>query len=225
MGSYSGWFFFALISLTRFSVQTGLLERPLVAGLIIALVTGEIFPVIYIAVFFELLWIDIIPAGTFIPPNALFCVIATMCIVHIFTLTHTSQIFPVMVMTIPLAFFFSWVESLQRTAQNKNYNIILQQSRRMPPKYTPGAMIKKSVLQMFLLNLTAGIAGIYILVFVTGLAYYHLTPSDFLSWPLLLMFASVSALAALRVKKAYITLILTMTLISVYLGWEFIASV
>ncbi|MFW6005353.1 MAG: hypothetical protein ACOCPN_02640, partial [Desulfonatronovibrionaceae bacterium] len=63
-----GRFFFALLSLARFSVQTGILDRPLVAGFLIYLVTGEMFPAMYVAVFFELLWIDIIPAGTFIPP-------------------------------------------------------------------------------------------------------------------------------------------------------------
>nr|WP_279614509.1 PTS sugar transporter subunit IIC [Desulfonatronovibrio hydrogenovorans] len=206
--------------MTRFSLNLGFLDRPLVVGFFIILLTGQIFPTMYVAAFFELLWIDLIPAGTFIPPNAIFCVAATMVVVEIYSLSDTSQIFPIMVMTIPVAILFSILEGKQRKAQNKNYNIILQQSRKTAARYNPQSMINSSLIQLLLIYLTVGTAAIYGLVFI----YEHLSPylvhRDYLSWPLLLLMASISALAALRIRKAYFSLVLGLTLVSGYLAWQ-----
>lgn len=220
MDGYAGRFFFALFSLTRFSINISLIERPIVIGFFISILTGEVFPVMYIAVFFELLWIDFIPAGTFIPPNAIFCVLATAVIVEIFSLEFASQIFPVMMATIPIAFLCSWLEGMQRTAQNKNYNVILQQSRKNPAQYKAGDIIMTSVIQLLLIYLVVGVAGIYGLALLLEKTYAYLPVRDYLPWPHLLMIASVSALAALRIKKAYASLVLGIATISAYLVWE-----
>ncbi len=177
----------------------------------------------YIAAFFELLWIDLIPAGTFIPPNAIFCVLATMTIVEIFSLELPSQIFPVMLATIPVAFLCSWLEGIQRDTQNSNYNLILQQSRKTAENYKPGIMIAGSVLQILLIYLALGLSGIYGLYLITEKIQLYLPATDDLSWGHLLMAASISALAALRIKKAYFSLVFALVLISVYLAWEIIA--
>lgn len=216
LGCHGGRFFFAFFSLTRFTVNISLIERPIVVGFFISILTGEVFPVMYIAVFFELLWIDIIPAGTFIPPNAIFCVVATIIIVEIFTLESASQIFPVMAATIPMAFLSSWIEGAQRTAQNKNYNMILQQGRKTAESYQPGAMIRTSALHLLLIYLALGIAGIYALVLLLNMIHVYLPVNTHLTWSHLLLTASLSALAALRIKKAYFSLILGMVGISAY---------
>jgi mannose PTS system EIIC component len=213
-------FFFALFSLTRFSVNISLLERPIVIGFLISILTGQVFPVMYIAIFFELLWIDLIPAGTFIPPNAIFCVVATITVVEIFGLEMASQIFPVMVATIPVAFLCAWLEGVQRNAQNKNYNLILQQSRKNAVQYKPGAIIKTSIFQLLLIYLLVGIPGIYGLFLLTNTIYPYLPAEEHLSWPHLLMIASLSALAALRIRKAYVSLLLGILMISGYFAWE-----
>ncbi len=180
--------------------------------------TDDIFTAMYIAVFFELLWIDIIPAGTFIPPNAIFCVVATICLMEIFGLAHTSQILPLMIMTIPIAFLSSWLEGVQRTGQNKNYNVILQQTRKTPAKYRPDLMIRTSVIQSFLIYLITGLLGIYLLLGIFSFIHIYLPLENIIQWPHLILIASISALAALRIKKAYISLMVGMVLIAAYLG-------
>lgn len=174
----------------------------------------------YIAAFFELLWIDMIPAGTFIPPNAIFCVVATMVVVEIFRLEQASQIFPVMVASIPFAFLCSRLEGLQRTAQNRNYNLILQQSRKDAGHFKPGAMILGSLIQLLLIYLALGLGGIYCLVLMVSTVHLHLPVHDALSWTWLLIIASISALAALRIKKAYFSLIIGLIAVSGYFFWE-----
>ncbi len=220
MDNYSERFFFALFSLARFSINISIIERPLVMGFFIALLTGEVFPVMYIAVFFELLWIDIIPAGTFIPPNALFCVAASAAIVEIHSLDSASQVFPVMMAAIPIAFLCSWLEGVQRTAQNRNYNIILQHSRKEASRFSPGAMIMNSILQLLIIYMAVGILGIYALFLLTKTFLFYLPTGDYLSWAHLLMIGSISALAALRIKKAYISLVLGIAAVSTYFVWE-----
>ncbi len=174
----------------------------------------------YIAFFFELLWIDLIPAGTFIPPNAIFCVVATITVVAILNLEYPSQIFPVMIATIPVAFLFSWLEGIQRNAQNRNYNIILQQSRNRSADYRPGLMVSSSIIQLLLIYLTAGILSTYGLLTITRMAYSYLPAQVYPSWAHLLLIASVSALAALRIKKAYLSLTIGILMISAYFVWE-----
>jgi mannose PTS system EIIC component len=217
-------FFFALFSLTRFSINISLLERPIVIGFLISILTGQVFPVMYIATFFELLWIDLIPAGTFIPPNAIFCVVATATLVQISGLETASQVFPLMMAAIPVAFVCAWLEGLQRNAQNRNYNLILQQSRRNPAQYWPGLIVRNSILQLLLIYLLVGISGIYGLFVLMNAAGPYLPSLEHFSWHILLMIASLSALAALRARRAYISLLLGLLMVSGYFAWEMLTG-
>jgi len=215
----AGKFFFAVFSLFRFAFHIGLLERPLAAGLFLALITGEVFPVLIIAVFFELLWLDLIPAGTFIPPNAIFCVTSTTLLCGYFQLEHTGQIFLLMLLSIPGAYILSRIEGWYRIRQNKKYNLILRQSRDRFSSYSPGKMILQSLVGSFGVNLFSACLGIYFLAYV-----YPYLSSIFqfqreLDWSVVLIAASISALAGLRVKKAYLSLVVGMVLISAALAW------
>ncbi|WP_279614632.1 MULTISPECIES: PTS sugar transporter subunit IIC [Desulfonatronospira] len=215
----AGGFFFAVFSLFRFALHLGLLERPLVAGFFLALITGEVFPVLLIAVFFELLWLDLIPAGTFIPPNAIFCVTSVTLLYGHFQLEHTGQIFLLMLLSIPGAYILSRIEGWYRIRQNKKYNLILRQSRDRFSSYNPGKMIMQSLVGSFGVGLVTACLGIYFLAIV----YPHLKDlfqfQREMDWSLILLAASFSALAGLRVKKAYTSLVVGMVLISAALAW------
>jgi len=190
-----------------------------VAGFFLALITGEVFPVLIISLFFELLWLDLIPAGTFIPPNAIFCVTSTTLLCGHFQLEHTGQIFLLMLLSIPGAYILSRIEGWYRIRQNKKYNQILRQSRDRFSTYNPGKMILQSLGGSFGVNLVSACLGIYFLAFV----YPHLSGIfEFqreLDWSVILIAASFSALAGLRVKKAYISLVTGMILVSAALAW------
>ncbi|WP_291318646.1 PTS sugar transporter subunit IIC [Desulfonatronospira sp.] len=215
----AGGFFFALFSLFRFALSIGLLERPLVVGFLLALITGEVFTALLIAVFFELLWLDLIPAGTFIPPNSIFCVTSTVILCAHFQLEHTGMILLLMLLSIPGAYILSRIEGWYRIRQNKKYNLILRQSRDRFSIYSPGKMILQSLAGSFGVNLVSACLGIYLLAVV----YPHLSGvfqfQRELDWSVILIAASFSALAGLRVKKANISLITGMILVSAALAW------
>ncbi len=205
----------------RFAVPLGLLDRPLAAAFVLILLTGEIFPVLYVAIFFELLWIDLIPAGTFIPPNAVFCLVATTALIVYFQLESIEQIFFLMLLTIPGAYMLSLFESWHRVRQNKSYNLILRQSRDKFDSFQPEKMIFKSMAGSWGMNFLAACVGLYLLTLIFPLINILPQPDqDILKWPHLLMIASISAIAALRIRKAYTSLILAMLIIAIFLAWK-----
>jgi len=112
---------------------------------------------------------------------------------------------------------------VQRTAQNKNYNVILQQSRKNPGQYRVGAIVITSILQLLLIYLAVGLAGIYGLVLLMEPVHSFLPAGDHLPWPHLILIASISAVAALRIKKAYVSMIVGIGVISAYFLWEITA--
>lgn len=75
-------------------------------------------------------------------------------------------------------------------------------------------MIKTSALHLLLIYLGLGISGIYALVVLLNVIHVYLPVNNDLSWSHLLLTASLSALAALRIKKAYISLVLGMIAVS-----------
>jgi len=192
-----------------------------VVGFFLILLTGDVFPTIYIAVFFELLWLDLIPAGTFIPPNAVFCLVAATALTMFFQLEYPAQIFMMMLLTLPGAYLLARFEGWHRVRQNRNYNLILRQSRDKFSSFHPEKMILSSLGETFAINFLAACLGIYLLSLIYPLIDSLLHPlQDILTWPHLLMAAGISALAALRIRKAYTSLVTAMMLILVFLAWQ-----
>jgi len=174
-----------------------------------------------VAIFFELLWIDLIPAGTFIPPNAVFCLVATTALIFYFQLESIEQIFFQMLLTIPGAYILALFEGWHRVRQNKSYNIVLHQSRDKFESFQPEKMIFKSMAGSLGINFLAACVGLYLLTLIHPLINILPQPDqDILKWPHLLMIAGISAIAALRIKRAYTSLVLAMLIISLFLAWR-----
>ncbi|MBF0481863.1 MAG: PTS sugar transporter subunit IIC [Desulfovibrionaceae bacterium] len=145
-------FFFALFSLLRFSASLGLIERPIVQALIFGALTGETTLALQIAIFFELFWLDLFPAGTYLPPNAAASNLASLFLVRVSALHDPGQIAAVMLLTLPLARIFGKLETSQRVLANSFYNRLLKWSRQGPGKMRPGRLILESMTVQFALN-------------------------------------------------------------------------
>jgi len=52
-----------------------------------------------LGIFFELLWLDLFPAGTFIPPQSVYAVLLTLSISYIFALKNISQLWALIIIT------------------------------------------------------------------------------------------------------------------------------
>ena len=209
----------------RFALNFGFVDRPLVAAFFWSSITGEWATSLNLAIFFELFWLDLFPAGTFIPPQTLFSTFASMTLVYVLDLNLTEEIFLAMILTIPLALFGSWLEGRQRMWQNKSYNQLLKRVRRgYQNEFCPEKLISKSILQILIVNFIFAYLSIYALIFI----YEKIAPiwprNSFLAWPYLWIFASIGGILSLRIRRAYVVFFTGVLMAGVYLifkdvGW------
>ncbi|MBU4523787.1 MAG: hypothetical protein KUA37_04275 [Desulfomicrobium sp.] len=155
-------------------------------------------------IFFELLWLDLFPAGTYIPPHALLSLTATLTLLSCLPDADMRVTALVVVATLPLAYLGAWVEQLHRKRQNAGYNQLLTWNRSggmnvfAPDRLTARALgeifaINFAVLFLCLIPLLAGVR------MLQPLLAGGMQPT----WPMLWIGACAGAILALRVPRAY----------------------
>lgn len=220
----SGQFFFALLALTRFPLNIGLIDRPLAAGLLWGLGTGHWELALGVGLFFELLWLDLFHAGTYIPPNGPASVVAAICLAEIWSFGSEPGLVALCIaLAIPIGLLGPQVEYAQRRWQNAGYNALLHWSRHSHRQDSEG------ILTWLSLRSVGQLAVVQILYFLcaTSLAWVagsiidarqvFMTLDLPLTWPLLWFSACVGAVLALRVRRAYAVLLLGLLLLTL---WE-----
>lgn len=154
-------FFFALLTLCRFAVNLGFFERPLFVGFLWGMLTGEWTVSLYLSIFFELLWLDLFPVGTYIPPNAIFPLLLTLCASRYFSVNSPELLVIPLAISLPAAMLGAQIESFQRRSRNRSYNRLIRWGRSavdarllrtFPERNSPGVLITVSLLQIFLLH-------------------------------------------------------------------------
>lgn len=195
-----------MVSLSRFTINLGFLERPLVHGLLWAVLTAQWNPAFSIAVLFELLWLDLIPAGTFIPPHSTAAFTVAVTTATFFGFTEAGDMLFPLLLAMPMAKAGTYLEVTLRRRWNKGYNkLIRATSPGRQEDFTPSVLIAKNVIEastahflFFLVSCTAVIA-------VTGILRNHfqmLVPTG-LDWKYLWLAACVGGLLSLRTPRAY----------------------
>lgn len=197
-------FFFALLSLTRSAVDLGFVNRPLFAGLLWACLTFRLQPALSAGIFFELLWLDLFPAGTFIPPQAILSLTATLSILACLPGADMRATALVLVATLPLAYLGAWVEQRYRKRQNLSYNALIVWNRRgVTQTYAPQRLVLRALLEIFALNLVLFALLAPLVLVAVRLALPWLPGGPQPTWPLLWIGASIGAILALRLPRAY----------------------
>jgi len=202
------WFFFALFSLFRFSVSLGLFERPLVVGLLWGLFMGDLETSLHVAIFYELLWLDFIPVGTFIPPHMTAATFTALSINSYLGLTSLPLVGLSLVAGLPMAWLGTRLERTMRDRLNRSYGGILQWVRKPADPTVPGRLLLGTLVSKILVNWLFFLIGAGGLALITGFALKQYRPelaSIQLSWSLLLLGASVGGLLALRLRALYIS--------------------
>ena len=82
-----------------------------------------------IAIFFELCWLDILPVGTFIPPQLAASTFAALALTTHFSLVGADQIAPALILGLPLAWLGYHLEVRVRAFNNRSYNALLNWGR------------------------------------------------------------------------------------------------
>lgn len=204
-----GWFFFALFSLFRFSVSLGLIERPLVVGLFWGLVMGNLDTSLYVAIFYELLWLDFIPVGTFIPPHMTAAAFTALALSSYFGLDSLPLILLALLGGLPMAWLGARLERTLRDRLNRSYSGVLHWVRKPVDQNVPARLVTTTLLSKILMNWLFFLAGAGALALAVQFALTHYGAELAglkVSWNQLLIAASVGGMLALRLRSLYFSL-------------------
>lgn len=209
---------FVLFSQLRTACNLGIMERPLAMGFVWGLITGDMTLALSVAVCFELFWLDLIPAGTFVTPNAAAATLAALALTHFFGLTTAPEAVFAILFCLPLGWLGSRLEQWQRTWQNASYNRLLQGIRASHPmEYAPAGLILRSMVQMGVVNFVFFCAALLALISLFGLITSHAPhglPADFMNWGHLWLAASLGGFMALRTVRAFSVLAVAVALLA-----------
>lgn len=213
-------FFFALFSLFRFSLSIGLLERPLVIGLFWGIFTGDYTTSLYIAIFFELFWLDLIPVGTFIPPHLTAATFAALSLTTFLGFEEPNRIMVILFACMPLAWLGAQMEGMVREQERVGYNQLLRWTRSPDSESRPMTLVLRSLARTFLIGFVLFYIAMLVLKFTFQLlleTFPELLSSLDVTWSHLWVMATIGGLMALRLKRAYVVLLLGVASIAFFL--------
>lgn len=161
-----------------------------------------------LAVFYELFWLDLFPAGTYLPPNGLFPMLTVVTLAGTLPSPDISTLFLPVILTLPLGFLGAYLEKRHREWQVAGYNRLLRAFRSGRDLEGPaGHAVAVSLLQLFTLNFVAFLCTATVLTAASDrfiawrglpLTFTHAT------WPLLWVIGCVGGVMALRIRRSYV---------------------
>jgi PTS system mannose-specific IIC component len=169
-----------------------------------SLLTFRLQPAMSAGIFFELLWLDLFPAGTFIPPHGLLSLSAVLAVLACLPDPDMRVTALVLVMALPLAYLGAWAEQRYRKRQNLSYNSLIIWNRRgVTHPYTPDRLVFQALGELFALGFALYMAGAAALLACARLAQPLLAGGVQPTWPMLWVGACGGAVLALRLPRAY----------------------
>ena len=202
-------FFFVLFSSFRFAVNAALLERPLLIGCFWAACQGDLQATLNLCIFYELFWLDGIPAGTIIPPNAAAATLAGLSLMHVFSLSTPAEALCVAAATSVLARLFSALEGAQRVVENIVFSRYTAARQRQRAPIEPGRLIRRALVNMAVMQgvtFSAALAGLIAIFSVALPVVWPYLASSKATWGQLWILGSLGAVLSLRYRPAYVTL-------------------
>lgn len=161
-----------------------------------------------LALFYELFWLDLFPAGTYMPPNALFPMLCVFTFMKSLPDPDITTLFLPVILTLPLAFLGSCVENRQREWQVVGYNhVILALRSGGAMGGAAGRSVLFSLIQLFFMNFCAfSIVTAGVFFALKGLQLWQGQPLSFThaSWPLLWVIGCLGGLLGLRIRRNYL---------------------
>jgi hypothetical protein len=155
-------------------------------------------------IFFELLWLDLFPAGTYIPPHALLSLTATLTLLSCLPDADMRVTALVVVATLPLAYLGAWVEQLHRKRQNAGYNQLLTWNRSGDMNvFAPDRLTARALGEIFAINFAVLFLCLIPLLAGVRMLQPLLAGGMQPTWPMLWIGACAGAILALRVPRAY----------------------
>lgn len=155
-------------------------------------------------IFFELLWLDLFPAGTFIPPHGLLSLSAVLGVLACLPDADMRTTSLILILALPLAYMGAWTEQRYRKRQNLSYNrLIIWNRRGVTHPYTPDRLIFQALGEAFVLGFVLYLASAAALLTAARMFEPWVSGGVQPAWPMLWIGACAGAVLALRLPRAY----------------------
>lgn len=167
--------------------------------------THQLQECLSVGLIYELLWLDLFPVGTFVPPHALAAAMGGLLLVESLGLHDPGGAVLAVMASLPLAMVGARLERLGRERQNRSYNLILHEARKAA-SFHPERVVLWSVGGTFVINLLVFSLCLAALNWGVTLAlpfWMRFAPIVGFTWPMLWLAASLGALLSLRWPRAY----------------------
>ena len=180
-----------------------------------------------LCLFYELFWLDGIPAGTHIPPNAAAATLAGLSLMHVFGLSSPAEALLVGSTTAVLARIFAGLEGVGRAVENIMLSRYLGAVTRAHLSFRPGRLIRRAALNMAILNGTAFCVCLFGLITLYSVALPRVWP--YLStargtWTELWLLGSLGGILSLRYRPAYVVLAFGAGVAALWPLWSFFTA-
>ena len=162
-----------------------------------------------LCIFYELFWLDGIPAGTHIPPNAAAAALAGLSLMHVFSLTTPAEALCVAAATSILARLFSGLEGAQRVVENIVFSRYAAARQRQRAPFEPGRLVRRALVNTVVIQglvFAVALAGLIALFAVALPKVWPYLASSRASWGQLWILGSLGAVLSLRYRPAYAAL-------------------
>lgn len=196
----------------RFGLNLGIIERPLAVGFVWALVSGDWETSLGVALFYELFWLDLFPAGTFVPPQSVASTVMALSLISYFGLSGPSEYALPLLCSLPMGLLGVRLELFQRRWQDAGYNSLLHWARKTGSRHTarhaPGRLVGISLLQLFALYFITFCLGLLALIAVMTFLQAQQTvlgAGMALQWGHLWFVGALGGVLSLRIRKSYVT--------------------
>ena len=193
-------------------------------GLLWGLATGHLEHSLAVGLFFELLWLDLFHAGTYIPPNGAASTLGALCLCEIWGLYDPPQALLPMAVCLPLAIFGARLENILRIWRDAAYNKLLHWARRSRRTDTPeilDGLIIRSLVQQAAMNalfLFIFLFAYWALFSLLGAPRFFHNVDILIDWRHIWLCGAIGVVLALRIKQAYMVFALTSLLATVLLS-------
>ncbi len=213
------WFFvvalillYAALSAARSLFAAGRLCRPVFCGLLLWGWSVFFLPefsgvILALTLFYELIFLDLLYAGTYVPPQSLFCFLSALAAAVFFDLRAPQSLAFVMALSLPGAYIGSALEQRQRRRQDKWHDGLTRaiSSRESLEAVSNRALRYSALHPLIFFGLVFGLfSGLLLLFLQIWLDFFGKLPViKWVSWHYLWAFGAVGGMLALRIRWSF----------------------